>query len=412
MIDERSYPLRSVDLGWVEADKMLFYLICHQPVNGCTLLIPKVILDDVGGFRLDLPTTQDYDLWLRIVERYEFHYFSGIALYSRQHEEQGSRTMAHAREVRDFFDVHLKRLSPDWMKAHFVTPEALYGAYLALLQRFAVGGFLKSYNLVLGQALLHSALGVSWKVKLLMKALYSMLKHAILSPVKAVLPLRVKNVLRRGLNRSGFLFGKGKPSNLDFKEIYRSNGFGSDESKSGTGSTLDQTARVREELPALLAKYKVKRFLDAPCGDFNWLQLLDFGDIEYIGGDIVDDVVAKNNTEFGEGGARRFEVLDIITGDLPAVDMIFCRDCLVHLNFENAQAAIENFKASGATYLLTTTFVERQDNEDLYGMWRPINLQKAPFDFPEPLELLIEECSEADGAFQDKALGLWKISDL
>lgn len=35
-----------------------------------------------------------------------------------------------------------------------------------------------------------------------------------------------------------------------------------------------------------------------------------------------------------------------------------------------------------------------------------------PFMLPNPLELIIEGCTEDNGAYEDKSLGLWKIADI
>jgi hypothetical protein len=44
--------------------------------------------------------------------------------------------------------------------------------------------------------------------------------------------------------------------------------------------------------------------------------------------------------------------------------------------------------------------------------WRPLNLQAAPFHFPDPLALIDEKCTEDDGVYADKQLGLWSLSDI
>jgi len=98
---------------------------------------------------------------------------------------------------------------------------------------------------------------------------------------------------------------------------------------------------------------------------------------------------------------------------LPSADVILCRDCLVHFAFADIWRALRNFRASGARYLLTTTFLEHEQNEDIEdGDWRMLNLRRPPFDFAAPFDVLIEGCVEGDGAYADKALGLWRIADL
>ena len=105
--------------------------------------------------------------------------------------------------------------------------------------------------------------------------------------------------------------------------------------------------------------------------------------------------------------------IDLIKDALPDADILHCRDCLVHLSYSDILEAIKNIKRSNISYLLTTTFSECEMNQDIVtGDWRIINLEKAPFNFPTPLKLINEKCTEGDGTYADKCLGLWKISDL
>jgi hypothetical protein len=105
--------------------------------------------------------------------------------------------------------------------------------------------------------------------------------------------------------------------------------------------------------------------------------------------------------------------VDVINGPLPEADVILCRDCLVHFSFANILAAFRTIKASGAEYLLTTTFPSREANKDIVdGDWRPLNLEASPFLLPPPIELIVEGCTEEGGAYADKALAVWRTSDL
>ena len=47
---------------------------------------------------------------------------------------------------------------------------------------------------------------------------------------------------------------------------------------------------------------------------------------------------------------------------------------------------LEQLAHSGSTYLLTTTYPERDNDKDIAtGAWRPLNLEAAPFSLPKPL---------------------------
>jgi hypothetical protein len=194
-----------------------------------------------------------------------------------------------------------------------------------------------------------------------------------------------------------------------FGDLYRHNGWGDAESVSGPGSNLEQTVTVRRVLPEVLRRVDARTLLDVPCGDWHWMREVDLGDVAYIGGDIVPEIVAQDNALYGDRGT--FRVLDLAVDSLPDADVLLCRDCLVHLPFRTIQQCLDNVKKSGVTYLLTTTFVNTEANEDIpIGEWRPLNLQRAPFNFPPPLDVQREHEAPDDG--QGKSLALWRVSDL
>jgi hypothetical protein len=152
--------------------------------------------------------------------------------------------------------------------------------------------------------------------------------------------------------------------------------------------------------------------LDAGCGDFYWLGHTDLTGIDYIGVDVVAELIATNRRCWA-GARRTWLNSDIATEPLPDADLILCRDCLVLLSFADALRALANFRRGGARYLLATTFPGRPANTDApTGQWRPLDLQKSPFGLPPPLALVKEGCTEAGGRYADKSLGLWRLADV
>src|SRR5262249_31961817 len=144
--------------------------------------------------------------------------------------------------------------------------------------------------------------------------------------------------------------------------------------------------------------------------DLDWMQHVDLGSARYIGADMVESMIAANRQRFASP-AREFRVLDITADPLPRVDLIFCRDCLVHLSNRLVHKALARIVESRSTYLLTTTFPARKRNYNIpTGKWRPLNLCAAPFDLPSPM-LVVQE-GDSDATYGDTSLGLWRISDL
>lgn len=198
-----------------------------------------------------------------------------------------------------------------------------------------------------------------------------------------------------------------------FARIYETDLWAGPESRSGTGSGLAETARIRAELPGLLRRLHARRLLDVPCGDFHWMRHVDLHGVEYVGGDIVEAIVERNQALYEEPGRRRFVRVDLTAGPLPEADVVLCRDCLVHLSYANIARAFAAVHASGARYLLTTTFPSYAENADAPdGDWRPLNLERPPFSLPAPLWSLVEGCDEEGGAYADKTLALWAVADI
>lgn len=196
-----------------------------------------------------------------------------------------------------------------------------------------------------------------------------------------------------------------------FAEYVRINKWGDEESVSGKGSNLQSTAELRRTLPALLRELGVRSMLDLPCGDFHWMAHVDLSGIDYLGADIVPDLIATNRAKHARPGVR-FEVIDLIAGPIPRVDLVFVRDCLVHLSNAHVRSALSNIRASGSRYLLTTTFPGRANEDIVTGEWRAIDLTAPPFALPAPERLVAEGQGWRNGQAEDKMLGLWKIADL
>src|SRR5260370_42382591 len=76
-----------------------------------------------------------------------------------------------------------------------------------------------------------------------------------------------------------------------FSDIYKSGGWGECESLSGPGSTLKGTEVVRRELPLLLEQLRAKSLLDAPCGEFKWLNEVRLSLDRYVGADVVPELI-------------------------------------------------------------------------------------------------------------------------
>ena len=177
-----------------------------------------------------------------------------------------------------------------------------------------------------------------------------------------------------------------------FTNIFTTKGWGSGESVSGDGSSLTYTENLRRHLPTLFDDFSIRRVLDAPCGDFNWMkEFLRNVEVEYLGADIVEKIISDNKNRYSSTNIN-FQHLDVTKDDLPDSDLLICRDCLFHFSYKNIQLFVENFKRKNIRYLLTTSHTKKMtgNNSDILdGSYRRIDLFSAPFHFPQsPLRMI------------------------
>ena len=224
-----------------------------------------------------------------------------------------------------------------------------------------------------------------------------------------IMKLAVPRPVRRGLYRRYFEREINQNATVQtiFENIYNRNWWQSGESRSGTGSELAQTNELSRALEGWLVRHaaEISTVLDAPCGDFNWMRGVSLpGNMHYIGGDIVRELVALNSARF-QSPRRTFIELDIIDGPLPTADAWLCRDALIHFPYSAGIAVLSKFRSSSIKYFLGTTYTNVENRQDIpFGMWRPINLVVHPFNLGEPFELIADSRA---GREQHRYLGVW-----
>ena len=114
---------------------------------------------------------------------------------------------------------------------------------------------------------------------------------------------------------------------------------------SGAGSNLEATRAISHSLPSVLNSLSVRSMLDIPCGDFVWMRHVDLSSVTYTGADVIEALILSHKRLHGSA-QKSFTTLDIVTSELPEVDLIFCRDCLVHFSEGLIKRAVNNIKRS------------------------------------------------------------------
>jgi SAM-dependent methyltransferase len=212
-----------------------------------------------------------------------------------------------------------------------------------------------------------------------------------------------------------------------FIDIYDNNGFGSLESKSGPGSTLDETQKLRESIKKIIKDKNIKSVVDIPCGDFNWMKEIVFNFENYIGGDIVKKAIDLNNEKYSNSRIKFIE-FDILNDEIPTGDLLIVRDVIGHFPIEDGVKILKNILNSKCKYLLSTTWAKKigndwfpcekndvhRENEGVdYGRFYPVNLMSNPFNLPNA-EIYLEEDVMVDN-FENgnrKTLALWDLDKI
>lgn len=172
------------------------------------------------------------------------------------------------------------------------------------------------------------------------------------------------------------------------------------ETECGAGSTLAATEYLRSRLPGVLDRLGIRLLIDAPCGDLNWMRLIEVP--YYIGLDLNPDHIKK---------ARQYRQSifswDIVETPLPHGDAIISRDFIQHLPTEKVMTFLKNIRRSEIEWLMITSH-SNPVNGDIRdaGDYRPINLLAEPFNFPPPI------ISIMDPPGSDRILGVWNKNSL
>jgi teichuronic acid biosynthesis glycosyltransferase TuaG len=71
-------------------------LIRGNPVNGCTVMMKMSVFSQIGFFNEALRYTQDYEMWVRVVQQHKFHYLNNPLVLYRVHAGMGSQNYGSA----------------------------------------------------------------------------------------------------------------------------------------------------------------------------------------------------------------------------------------------------------------------------------------------------------------------------
>lgn len=175
------------------------------------------------------------------------------------------------------------------------------------------------------------------------------------------------------------VYGQSEPEAI-FTQIY-SMGSWDESGFSLSGSQVEITQEYMEYLQNFLKENKISSVVDLGCGDWAFSRYIDWEGIDYLGIDIVQSVIDRNQQLFSKQNVR-FIHTDALNIDLPEADLLLCKDLFQHLpNYAILQILEQTGKYK---HCLITNYVDQRTlsshNRDIaVGGYRPIDLAALPF---------------------------------
>ena len=149
---------------------------------------------------------------------------------------------------------------------------------------------------------------------------------------------------------------------------------------SGGGSKIENVREYVDVLQKYIDKPEIKTVIDLGCGDWQFSKFLDLSSVLYLGVDVVDSVI-DSNIDLYSASNIDFISRDIITYELPQVDLIICKDVLQHLSNRDVISVLIKIIKSSKFALITNDFnSESTSNIDIEnGDYRYLDLTLSPF---------------------------------
>ncbi|MDT9027453.1 glycosyltransferase [Rossellomorea yichunensis] len=119
LIDHKNKVLYSqVGERFLNINEIYKSFLIRNPINGCTVIMKKNVLNQVGYFNPSHRYTHDYEMWFRLlVNGYQMHYLDEVLTKFRTHKNSGtSRYQAEMQKEIETIKAHYRPLITKYIK--------------------------------------------------------------------------------------------------------------------------------------------------------------------------------------------------------------------------------------------------------------------------------------------------------
>lgn len=164
-----------------------------------------------------------------------------------------------------------------------------------------------------------------------------------------------------------------------FQKVYQEQRW---DNGSGPGSSPANTIEYRAFIERFIEANRIRRVTDLGCGDWQFSRLIDWSRVDYLGLDIVPEIIAENRNRFAMPNVCFEEIRS--TDDLPGGDLLLSKEVFQHLPNQTVAKYLAAIRQKYRFALLTNGVgLGPRTNVDITpGEYRPVHLQDAPFNAP------------------------------
>lgn len=142
-------------------------------------------------------------------------------------------------------------------------------------------------------------------------------------------------------------------------------------------SVLQNSQTFIQFLEIFLQCNNIRSVIDIGCGDWSFSRYIQWGDVQYLGIDIVQPIIKKNLNQFAARNIR-FLHADVLEMDLPKADLLLCKDVFHYWPNEKIERIVAQFQQFNHCLISDPIIQPLNDNLPL-GEKRGIDLTEAPF---------------------------------